>query len=82
MFNSVWAKKVVNQFQNHGFEWQVEILYFALIDKLNFTTAPAKVLHKRDIKDSSVHPVGTSLKMLLACIKYGFKFRFRFFFSN
>lgn len=80
-FKSQWAKKVAKEFENDGFEWQIEFVYLALRDKLRIGTVPTRVLHKKQAKDSSVNPLKLSLELFETCIRYGLRYRLHQLFS-
>jgi len=75
MFKTRWAKKVARKFENDGFAWQIEFVYYALRDKLNIGFATAHVLDKK--KESSVRPFRTAWNLLKASLKYGLRYRLR-----
>ncbi len=82
MFRKEWAKRVAPHFENEGFEWQVEILYFALCDRLKICFAPSKTLKKRELTESSVQPFKTAYRLLKVCLNYGLKYRLKQLFQT
>jgi len=72
MFRKDWALRRVHSFRENGFPWQVEIMYYALLDGLKIKHVKSKTLHRRDISKSSVEILDTVYVLFNATLKYGF----------
>ena len=75
MFKKKWAKSVVNKFENYGFEWQIEMMYHVLKDKLRIASVYGRTFAKKAPGQSSVNLVKATTAMLSSAIKYGLKYR-------
>ena len=75
MFCGDWAKEVTRYSESDGFEWQIEIVYCALMDNFRIGHAVSNTLSKKE--KSSVNPMGVAIKMFKACLKYGLKYRYK-----
>ena len=75
LFRRNWALRRVHNLVETGFPWQIEIMYYALLDGLNIKHVKSKTLQRRDISKSSVDIINTIYVLFNATLKYGFKLR-------
>lgn len=75
MYDANWAKKTAGKLKEKGFASQIELVYFALTDKLSIKEVPTGVLHKKDISQSSVKIINTIWSTFIITAKYGFKYK-------
>ena len=74
MFKSGWAKRVVKECNSVKFEFQVEMLYFALRDKKRIKEIPVKVNYQGD-RESKVNIVKDIALLAKSSIMYGIKLK-------
>ena len=74
MFRSDWAKKMVNECTSVHWDFQVEMLYFALRDKKRIKEIPLQVKYQFS-RESSVNPLNDIVSLFKSAIKYGIKLR-------
>ena len=74
MFKSDWVKKVVKECTSTHWDFQVEMLYFALRDKKRIKEVPLKVSYQTE-RESTVNIINDIVSLFLSAVKYGFKLR-------
>ncbi|MBI2647644.1 glycosyltransferase family 2 protein, partial [Candidatus Woesearchaeota archaeon] len=74
MFKTEWVKKVMNESTSTHWDFQVEMLYFALRDKKKIKEIPLKVNYQTE-RESTVNLINDITSLFLSAVKYGFKLR-------
>lgn len=74
MFKSKWAKSI--RFESVNFDFQIELLYWALKTKQRIREVKVKVNEVRTQKESKVNLLKDTLSLLNATLKYAVKLRF------
>jgi len=74
MFRSDWAKKMMNECTSVHWDFQIEMLYFALRDKKRIKEIPLQVRYQSS-RESSVNPLNDIISLFKSAIKYSIKLR-------
>jgi len=74
MFRTDWAKKVVKECKSVHWEFQVEMLYFALRDKKRIKEIPINVIYQTE-RESKVNVIADVFSLFKSALKYGIKLR-------
>ncbi len=78
MFRSSWAKQIIKECTTENFEWQIEMTYFALRDKLKIKEIPVETRGTRIQSESKVNLIKDPYSLLCACLKYGSKLKWNY----
>ena len=74
MFRADWAKRLLKECESRGFDFQVEMLYFALRDKKSIKEIQIEFTNQKERK-STVKVFETIILLSRIAIKYGLKWR-------
>ena len=81
MFEANWAKKTVRKCTSSHWDFQIEMLYFALREKQRIKEIPVKINYQRE-RESTVNIIRDIISLFKCVTKYSIKLRFNQLFKG